>query len=63
MTEFEKIKSMTVEEMASFLYEIIDKLEDCCCCPADDFCDEHSTRLGCTTRMFIEWLESEVDTK
>ena len=59
MTNFEVIKAMTVEEMAEFLHEIVDGLEECSCCPADDFCDENTTRLGCTVRMFIEWLESE----
>lgn len=60
MTEFEKIKGMTVEEMAEFLHEIADGLEECSCCPADVFCDANTTRLGCTVRMFVEWLESEV---
>lgn len=65
MTNFEKIKAMTVEELAKFLHKMAEDSDgcSCSCCPVDSFCDENTTKFGCTVRMFIEWLESEVDTE
>ena len=54
MTNYEKIKQMTVEEMADF---IILK-DDCECChyADDDACDKFECRDGIKA-----WLEQEAD--
>ena len=56
MTNYEKIKNMSVEEMAIFLYSYI---ADCEMCPAVESC-KASRELTCKERLF-EWLESEVE--
>ena len=63
MTNYDRIRNMSVEEMAKFIHKIAHKTEACDDCPINDFCEERITRLGCTDAMFIEWLESEVDTE
>ena len=63
MTQFDKIKTMSIEEMAELLHNLTIDLEGCGHCPATKFCDKHLRKWGCSTRMFIEWLKSEVDTE
>ena len=55
MTNFDRIKSMSVEEMASLLVKITG------CCTWDD-CEHCPLRLrACTSEFYVkEWLESEV---
>ena len=57
MTNYEKIKAMSVDEMAKFLNNATLDLEHCSCCPAYDICWEISA--SCET-VFEKWLESEV---
>lgn len=56
MTNYEKIKNMTVEEMAEFLEKLTDRCnanrcKDCPLCKGIFCC---TTEIGC-------WLNSEVD--
>ena len=52
MTNYERIKQMTVDEMANFFYHRF----DCGACPADE------VRCFTSCEMFIkEWLLSEVE--
>lgn len=57
MTNFEKIKNMSIDELA-------DKLNDsfaCDRCPIDDFCDKNNTtRYSSCSRIWQIWLRSEV---
>lgn len=50
MTNFEKIKNMSVEELEDFLAT----LAECSFCPADCF------NCSCD-KAWMEWLESEVE--
>lgn len=53
MTNFEKIKEMSIDELSSFLCRFVDvEVEDCDKCPATKYC-----RRGCNG--FKVWLESE----
>ncbi len=55
MTNYEKIKTMSVEEMAEGLHDIT---TDCDVCPVVGYCIvDHKT---CKETM-QEWLESEVE--
>lgn len=58
MTKYEKIKNMTVEEMAKFLEELTDRCNASRCidCP---LCEG----LFCCTDEIRYWLESEVKEK
>ena len=56
MTNYEKIKAMSVEEMAIFLYR---NVADCEMCPAMKSC-KASSELTCKERL-LEWLKSEVE--
>ena len=62
MTNFEKIKGMTVEEMVYFLKDAQDG-DDCCSLCAFDH-EEYklctSQRVSCIDG-YKKWLESEVD--
>ena len=53
MTNFEKIKNMSAEELAKLLGDMI--LPECGCCPADDtgWCKD-------CHQKWREWLEQEV---
>lgn len=53
MTNFERIKAMSVEEMAKCLCEMM--TAECCdfSCPAREYCTPHNNGLP-------RWLESEV---
>ena len=54
MTNFEHIKSMTVNEFFKFLLDIN---LDGCRCPARDICNEGNSCEDC----FIQWLNSEYE--
>ncbi len=60
MTNYERIKNMSVEEMA----ELINILTRCCStdecheCPIDKF---KENRIVCSEIAIKHWLESEVD--
>ncbi len=56
MTNFEKIKQMSVEELAEFICNRM--CADCCDnrCPAREFCE-----AGCRYSGMSKWLESEAD--
>ena len=56
MTNYEKIKAMSVEEMAEWLDCIP---TGCKFCPAREIC-EITIALDCTM-TFKQWLESEVE--
>lgn len=55
MTNFEKIKSMGIEELAKELQGYT----SCDFCPIGEFCYGHP-ELSCVDKVKI-WLESEVD--
>lgn len=53
MTNYEKIKEMTLEELGDFLCDFVDvKVGDCDECPAQEYC-----RKGCNG--FKGWLEQD----
>lgn len=59
MTNGEKIRNMTDEELAEFLFVA---LYDCRCCPIRKFCDETRPKMpivNCKSVIKI-WLKSEV---
>ncbi|MBO5715053.1 MAG: hypothetical protein J6S23_01510 [Clostridia bacterium] len=56
MTNFEKIKAMSVEEMRQFLF---DCNKDCIFCPAYRSCKDHNG-FSCFYKIY-EWLESEAE--
>lgn len=56
MTNYEKIKAMSVEEMAEFINTDAD---DCINCPAFVFCDTVSD--GSCHAIIEKWLESEAE--
>lgn len=49
MTNFEKIKTMSTEELADFICG----LADCRCCPI--YCSDRTCKCS-----WVEWLKSEV---
>ena len=54
-TNYERIKNMTVDEMAEFLTDSIVCEE----CPAYDFCDTEDATYENCPKFFKKWLESE----
>ena len=56
MTNYERIKAMSVEEMAKAMGFNI----DCICCPIP--CNEPCEAMPTCSESFRLWLESEVDT-
>lgn len=57
MTIFEKIKAMSVEEMATEISHL-----DCCACPLNDKCFEKASYMHMSCKEKIQtWLESEVE--
>lgn len=56
MTNFEKIKNMSVEELANEL----DKGFSCYGCPIREFCDKNKKKTKCRT-VWKKWLRSEVE--
>lgn len=55
MTNFEKIKQMSVEDMADFFA----RMKYCRCCPIKAFC-LNTDGIGCRN-VFRKWLESEAE--
>lgn len=57
MTNFEKIKNMSIDELAEKLNESF----ACDHCPIEEFCNEHNSEphSSCTT-IWEKWLKSEV---
>lgn len=54
-TNYERIKNMTVEEMAEFF----SKFSICDHCPVCPLCDEKMVTGDECHKMFEQWLESE----
>lgn len=63
MTNYEKIKQMSVEEMTNILWTIT----NCCCENGREGvgcgCCPINNRFCCSRIDFLEWLESEVETE
>ena len=62
MTNYEKIKTMSVEEMAAYIFDLGNGREYCyghCDYQYDDDCPNDGGK-GCM-RGVIKWLESEVE--
>lgn len=57
MTNYDRIKSMSAEEMAEFMERVTEHLETCTCCPAYKMCDAH---IKCGENI-KQWLLQEVD--
>ena len=60
MTNFEKIKNMSVEEFAERLSEYF----DCVRCPIEEFCDKDglsSMSISSCSGIWKKWLKSEVE--
>lgn len=62
MTNFEKIKNMSVEELT---YTMSLAITDCSCCPIYEFCktnrDDDSHKFNTCSGMWEQWLKSEVE--
>ena len=56
MTNFEKIKSMTIDEISEFLSNVV----YCEMCPVSDFCDVDTTYQECPEK-FKQWLLNEAE--
>lgn len=56
MTNFEKIKNMSIDEMA----EKLDELSGCDSCPIREFCDKNKKTyyVNCKS-VWRKWLKSE----
>jgi RNA polymerase subunit RPABC4/transcription elongation factor Spt4 len=59
--QIDRIRNMSVEELAEFLYHIVKDTISCDYCPANDFCDDNVTKFGCSVTMLKLYLESEVE--
>lgn len=57
MTEFQRIKGMSVEEMAEFLYSVSEGTAKFVSC--DEDCDSCSGAAGICVPRIIEFLKSE----
>ena len=55
MTNFEKIKNMSVEELAKISNELI----DCDACPIQEFC-RRVEEIKCS-KVWEQWFKSEVE--
>ena len=64
-TNYDRIRNMSVEELAEILGEMGKQLENCDGCPAELFCTENYVKLQCKNcnDLILKWLESEVDTE
>lgn len=54
-TNYERIKAMSVEEMAEWLKQYI----SCEKCPQSDFCTDNFTTVDECNEVLENWLESE----
>ena len=61
MTIYERIKNMSVEELAKLIGDMCEGFE-VCCCPAGEFCHKNYMELNCDCceDLIFKWLESEV---
>lgn len=61
-TNYDRIRNMSVEELAEILGEMGKQLESCDGCPAELFCTENYVKLRCKScnDLILKWLESEV---
>lgn len=58
MTNFEKIRNMSIDELA----EKLDESFACDRCPIEEFCDKKTfTRCMSCTDVWKDWLKSEVE--
>lgn len=60
MTNYERIKNMSVEKMAKMIFDATDIRKDeadCDYCPVHEFCE---TKLTCE-EVIRRWLNSEVE--
>lgn len=57
MTNEEKIKSISANELANKLYEIV----PCDMCPIFEFCKPSKTNVRNCVKNWKRWLKSEVD--
>ena len=60
MTNFERIKSKDLEQMASFMDEMLDG--DCDICPMYDACHTEYSGERCE-KLLYRWLEQEEETE
>ena len=60
--QIDRIRNMSVEELAHLIGDICQELE-VCCCPAEIFCQKNYLKLKCNgcEDLILKWLESEVD--
>ena len=62
MTNFEKIKNMSIEELANALCELV---VDCECCPIRDYCNTYINDANPNFEICLDpwkqWLKSEVE--
>ena len=56
MTNFEKLKNMSVDEIVDKL----DKVFNCNCCPIEVFCRENTKIITCKS-VWEKWLKSEAE--
>lgn len=62
MTNYEKIKNMSVEDMTVFFDNICDSiLSDCSLCPAYNLCQTVDNQNNECIKNIKSWLESEAD--
>lgn len=61
MTNIEKIRQMSVEEMESYINWICDNSTTCEMCPMYEvFCKENIKKCYWNRKRFAEWLNEEV---
>ena len=56
-TNYERIKAMSVKEMAEWLKQYI----SCEKCPQSDFCTDNFTTVDECNEVFENWLENETE--
>ncbi len=57
MTNFEKIKNMSIEEIADKLDGLVSSCE---CCPIEVFCRKNKKIIACKT-VWKNWLKREAE--
>jgi len=64
VTNFERIKSMSLEEITKVLGYMAENMEDCTVCPAFEYCmsNDVEDEPSCTDRM-EHWLKNEARRK
>jgi hypothetical protein len=63
MTNFEKINSMSVEEMAEFINNLSARCitSDCDNCPLQENNQDITRCVDCDDSTILKWLENEVE--